>query len=809
MLSGDCDGSHGIIEMGSDGNCHFIPSSSSSEDVQRTPAIGTPQSSTPKPRSEAFLPGQADISLFSGALRDVSLDFTEPREISVLSLKDQWLRMSNTASALGVFESPGALPHLSASIEIQNSSPSLPRFWSNAMFVPASPEVDDTIPQASSPALFSARKTEAIERTVRAVDDDAGEVVEDGIEMERLPYPLNQDRTVVSHCMTGKRFSMELKKNGTRQPYWWAPVLVSHSSPEQIASYVSLTTGLFGFVLALAVYRHHKFRKPSSPVEILAYIHGSYKERHDNVRWEQLFLMWSLPHALIMWSATTFSVAFLLMCFHGTLTAVKVAVGLFAALLGAFTLYYVLKYGSAQYDQPQPCSSTRTSVSEDGTTIAESLSWIYDPTSPSYTRRYDLNRTIKDEPPKRKIKPFSTSSTQGCETLPQGWQRRVHPEGLPYFYLPPSDICSMRVVTEEWLYDPEIFAAVQSAIRGIHDKISQTAHDQADNDLFVVLHHDSGGRLFRENDGKTRCGYYLVNHLKRCIYWAEEVTLDYELSLLLHNVRGELSGHQADICLEAEYWTNWDNFPNLQKKKSDTYDYVVETILDVMTDIVSSDTSAFGYTYEELQKRLEIVRAGKDCESSNWHIGRFMKEITSERLRNYYGAKCARLSRDQAVFEVTEPEELSILLEAMSPLLFLIPHAQLQRVKTLIVDQTVVMLQWNKLFDQLQEEWNHTVLIATIILAANCAFLAIPLFQGTECLDTHSSPEQVASYVSLTTSLFGLVLGMVMFRHHKTRKPTTPDELEKYIYGKNEHKQQTTRIQHLFLVWSLPQALVM
>lgn len=108
----------------------------------------------------------------------------------------------------------------------------------------------------------------------------------------------------------------------------------------------------------------------------------------------------------------------------------------------------------------------------------------------------------------------------------------------------------------------------------------------------------------------------------------------------------------SDICLEAEYWcaslsflpmkylsilrTNWDNFPNLQKKKSDTYDYVVETILDVMTgrfnagyralpfqikkwnkDIVSSDTSAFGYTYEELQKRLEIVRAGKGGQLSS------------------------------------------------------------------------------------------------------------------------------------------------------------------------------------------------
>ncbi|XP_006462383.1 hypothetical protein AGABI2DRAFT_119245 [Agaricus bisporus var. bisporus H97] len=220
VLSGDCDRSRGI-EMGSDDSYHFIPSNSSSEDVQRTPTPGNPRSSTPKPRSEAFLPGQADISLFSGALRDVSLNLTGSRENkrpiaestpNVLKrrrtetavtpsndpfvFQDQRLRMSNTSSALDVSESPGALPRSSASIEIQNSSPSLSRYRSNRMFVPASPEAYDSALQASSPALFVARKTEAIKQTMRTVDDDAGGVVEDSTEMERLPYPLNQDRNL-------------------------------------------------------------------------------------------------------------------------------------------------------------------------------------------------------------------------------------------------------------------------------------------------------------------------------------------------------------------------------------------------------------------------------------------------------------------------------------------------------------------------------------------------------------------------------------------------------------------------------------
>jgi hypothetical protein len=89
--------------------------------------------------------------------------------------------------------------------------------------------------------------------------------------------------------------------------------------------------------------------------------------------------------------------------------------------------------------------------------------------------------------------------------------------------------------------------------------------------------------------------------------------------------------------------------------------------------------------------------------------------LATERLRNYYGAKCARLSREQIVFESTELQEHSLLLIIVSPFLFLIPHAQLQRVRMLIVDQTVVMMQWDKLFDQLLNECNNAILMVSFL----------------------------------------------------------------------------------------------
>ncbi|XP_006462385.1 hypothetical protein AGABI2DRAFT_143989 [Agaricus bisporus var. bisporus H97] len=349
------------------------------------------------------------------------------------------------------------------------------------------------------------------------------------------------------------------------------------------------------------------------------------------------------------------------------------------------------------------------SVSEDATSTAGSLSewWVYEPTSPSKSRRYSRNRTIKNGTPALLIKPLSKSLTQDC--------------------------------------------AIEG-IKGMCDgKIPQMPDDPGDNDLFVDLCRDEDGKLSRDEDGRPHCRYYFVNHSKRCIYWAEEVTLDYELSLLLH--------------------TN---------KEPDTYNYVVESLLDAMADVVVSDGSVLEYTYEELQKRLEVAQAGKDFKSSSWHIGRFMLEISYGRLGNYYGARCARLSGSQSVLEENEPKNCSIFLNAMSPLLFFIPHVQLHRLETLgtTVDGTVLVTrQWNKLFDQLQGEWTQTILIQFLYFRNRNLWIPTALRNKLR-----------AMYPSLLVFLASF--------------------LESYIYGENESELKITRMKHLLVVWSFPQALV-
>jgi hypothetical protein len=81
-------------------------------------------------------------------------------------------------------------------------------------------------------------------------------------------------------------------------------------------------------------------------------------------------------------------------------------------------------------------------------------------------------------------------------------------------------------------------------------------------------------------------------------------------------------------------------------------------------------------------------------------------------MRNYYGAYNARISRSQKVLE-SPPAKRSKFFWLFSPFLFFIPHAQLERVEPLIVDQGVMQIHWEKYFRELHEEWDQTMMLVS------------------------------------------------------------------------------------------------
>ncbi|KAJ3568281.1 hypothetical protein NP233_g5812 [Leucocoprinus birnbaumii] len=425
------------------------------------------------------------------------------------------------------------------------------------------------------------------------------------------------------------------------------------------------------------------------------------------------------------------------------------------------------------------------------------------PSSPTYTLRYQHDRKREDKDPFYQIQPRRITFKD--EQLPVNWNRQIHPEGLPFFYQLPSTNCPMRVFTDEWLYDKETADHITNFLNEIIRAI---------RDYDIIIYPNSDLVLELQLDrGTWKCGYYFVYHPTKAIYWLEEVNLEYLSKQVDKEIRGEISHGQAETCMEVEYWVYWDCFPNLQEITPDIYDYAMSTIRDAMTDVVSSKSdSTITASYDDLKRMLKITKKSKGCNSSKWHIGRFLRRIIGDRLRNYYGAYGARISRKQQIIKTQIPAEgRSKFFWVFSPILFFIPHAQLERVEPLLIDNHVIVLYWDKFFKELQEEWNQTMMLATILLAANCAFLAIPLFQASDDsprdLGGHSTPAQIASYFSLVAGLYGFILSMIMYRQQKVRSPDTPGEIIDYVYNDTKSGPRH-RLQHLVLIWSLPHALV-
>lgn len=177
---------------------------------------------------------------------------------------------------------------------------------------------------------------------------------------------------------------------------------------------------------------------------------------------------------------------------------------------------------------------------------------------------------------------------------PPGWKEYTHPLGALYFYheeyvrslLSSSPVknsshldvqSSQRILTEAYLYDDATYQATMGFIHSIQTFLHH--HEiKLESDTEIVLD-------ITENDGFV-CGYYLVSHTRRVIFWLDDFPTSYICSpvipvLSLSHLSAFLRSYcscKAEILLtwtwldrivehqiEAEYWAHWDLFPHIRQ----------------------------------------------------------------------------------------------------------------------------------------------------------------------------------------------------------------------------------------------------
>ncbi|KAF8269752.1 hypothetical protein EI94DRAFT_1896839 [Lactarius quietus] len=92
------------------------------------------------------------------------------------------------------------------------------------------------------------------------------------------------------------------------------------------------------------------------------------------------------------------------------------------------------------------------------------------------------------------------------------------------------------------------------------------------------------------------------------------------------------------------------------------------------------------------------------------------------------------------------------------------------------MDKHILEPVWKSLMTKMLTDWSDLILWSTVMLSVNVGFLAIPgVISPNNNAPTAAIPNQIASYLSLISSVGSIVVGLLLVRYHRTKKEEDTD----------------------------------
>jgi len=178
-----------------------------------------------------------------------------------------------------------------------------------------------------------------------------------------------------------------------------------------------------------------------------------------------------------------------------------------------------------------------------------------------------------------------------------------------------------------------------------------------------------------------------------------------------------------------------------------------------------------------------------------------MNFITYSRYINFYGQTGARLANDQTIYG-SQPKR-TYLVKVLSVLFFYAPELHLRGLESVYTDFVICRHRWQQFITRLQDDWREFILYGTVLLNANVAFLTIP---SVDPGNHTRSPAQLASYLSVISSIGSIVVGLLLLRQHRTKPHDSTEEVEKYLRSRH---RDALGFETLAILYSLPYSLLL
>ncbi|KAK0496943.1 hypothetical protein EDD18DRAFT_1164647 [Armillaria luteobubalina] len=381
------------------------------------------------------------------------------------------------------------------------------------------------------------------------------------------------------------------------------------------------------------------------------------------------------------------------------------------------------------------------------------------------------------------------------EVLPVGWTKHTHSDGKPYFYHEHD-----KIITEECLYDRDIAEKVLRYISILKDAISKGSESfNRVKSWHLYLEILKNEQPVWEGDDRFRCGYYFVNHDVECIFWLSKCRLDDCLSEL----RGEMSPDLICRYLQKEYWNHHYFFSDLHQLTSAQWKSVKKSILLAETDVTMSEVTTVTRSIDELKTMNKRIILAEELDAYEVAAA-CMMALLRDQILNYHGQRDARTCRDESVYGYDHNKEKgTVPFRTMNLFLFYAPIKHLTTLNNAWMDRVIIKGAWQHLIKEITDKWQQHVGMATILLAVNMVFLAIP---SVDNKGANQSVTHILCYLSVASNLATIIIGLLLTSHHNDLKHVNISAATEFL---EQHWKDHTGFERLSIIYSIPYAFLM
>ncbi|KAK7017518.1 hypothetical protein VNI00_018597 [Paramarasmius palmivorus] len=184
---------------------------------------------------------------------------------------------------------------------------------------------------------------------------------------------------------------------------------------------------------------------------------------------------------------------------------------------------------------------------------------------------------------------------------------------------------------------------------------------------------------------------------------------------------------------------------------------------------------------------------------------RFMYLFGRQRFLNFHGQPGARLDRGRSIHSPAYSKAArSALFRIASSLMFFAPDLYRRARSKFWVDGLMHGNSWREFIASMNAEWQQLILLGTVILTANVAFLAIQSIDEAT-FNPDRSPAQIASYLSVMASIGSILTGLMLIRTNKGKSKLEAEDAAVFLNSSSGRRKLET----LLVLYSLPFALLM